>query len=39
MRRKLSTKGPNLREELRQLVKEDPDSAANVLRGWIGEAA
>jgi flagellar M-ring protein FliF len=39
MRRKLSSKGPNLREELRQLVKDDPDAAANVLRGWIGEAA
>lgn len=39
MRRKLNAKGPNLREELRQLVKEDPDSAANVLRGWIGDAA
>jgi flagellar M-ring protein FliF len=39
MRRKLSSKGPNLREELRQLVKDDPDAAANVLRGWIGDAA
>ena len=39
MRRKLSNKGPNLREELRQLVKDDPDAAANVLRGWIGDAA
>lgn len=39
MRRKMSTKGPNLREELRQLVKDDPDAAANVLRGWIGDAA
>jgi flagellar M-ring protein FliF len=39
MKRRLSTKGPNLREELRVLVKEDPDSAANVIRGWIGDAA
>jgi flagellar M-ring protein FliF len=39
MRRKLSSKGPNLKEELRQLVKDDPDAAANVLRGWIGDAA
>jgi flagellar M-ring protein FliF len=39
MRRKLSSQGPNLREELRQLVKDDPDAAANVLRGWIGDAA
>lgn len=39
MKRKLSTKGPNMREELRQLVKDDPDAAANVLRGWIGDAA
>jgi flagellar M-ring protein FliF len=39
MKRRLSTRGPNLREELRQLVKDDPDAAANVIRGWIGDAA
>ncbi|OHB67134.1 MAG: hypothetical protein A2V70_11965 [Planctomycetes bacterium RBG_13_63_9] len=30
--------GPSLRDELSDLVKEDPDSAANVLRTWIGSA-
>jgi flagellar M-ring protein FliF len=39
MKRRLSTRGPNLREELRVLVNEDPDAAANVIRGWIGDAA
>jgi flagellar M-ring protein FliF len=29
--------GPNLREELAELVQEDPDAAATVLRNWIGE--
>ncbi|HTU25815.1 MAG TPA: flagellar M-ring protein FliF C-terminal domain-containing protein [Pirellulales bacterium] len=28
--------GPSLREELSELVKEDPDTAVNVLRAWIG---
>jgi flagellar M-ring protein FliF len=27
--------GPSLREELVEIVREDPDAAANVLRGWI----
>ena len=31
--------GPNLRDELAVMVKEDPDAAANVLRNWIGDAA
>lgn len=31
--------GPNLRAELTDLVKEDPDTAANILKAWIGEAA
>lgn len=34
LRRKLG--GPNLREELAEMVREDPDAAANILRGWIG---
>ena len=25
--------------ELRELVKENPDTAANILRAWIGDAA
>jgi flagellar M-ring protein FliF len=35
LQRKLGT-GANLRDELIDMVKEDPDAAANVLRGWIG---
>jgi flagellar M-ring protein FliF len=31
--------GPSLRDELVEMVKEDPDAAANVLRNWIGDAA
>jgi flagellar M-ring protein FliF len=31
--------GPSLREELVEIVREDPDAAANVLRGWINSSA
>ncbi len=37
LRRKLGS-GPSLRDELVEMVKEDPETAANVLRGWIGSA-
>lgn len=30
--------GPSLRDELTELVREDPDVAANILRSWIGNA-
>ena len=30
--------GPNLRTELTDMVREDPDAAAEILRTWIGEA-
>ena len=30
--------GRSLQEELADIVREDPDSAANVLRNWIGSA-
>ncbi|MEQ8791433.1 MAG: hypothetical protein RIC55_34540 [Pirellulaceae bacterium] len=30
---------PSLRDELAEMVNEDPDAAANVLRNWIGDAA
>lgn len=30
--------GQSLREELADLVREDPDMAANILRSWIGSA-
>ncbi len=35
--RRMTGSGPTLRDELSELVKEDPDSAANVLRSWIGQ--
>ena len=34
-RRRLS-KGPTLRDDLADMVKEDPEAAANILRNWIG---
>jgi flagellar M-ring protein FliF len=37
-RRKLGA-GSNMREELAEIVREDPDTAANILRGWIGSAS
>ena len=30
--------GPNLRDELSDIVKEDPDAAANILKSWIASA-
>lgn len=34
---RFSGTGPSLRDELSEMVKEDPDSAANILRTWIGQ--
>jgi flagellar M-ring protein FliF len=34
--RRFSGSGPTLRDELSELVQEDPDAAANILRAWIG---
>ena len=34
---RFSGSGPSLRDELSELVHEDPDSAANILRTWIGQ--
>ena len=34
-KRKLGA-GVSLRDELAEMVREDPDAAANILRGWIG---
>jgi flagellar M-ring protein FliF len=31
--------GQSLREELAEMVREDPDTAANILRTWIGGAS
>jgi flagellar M-ring protein FliF len=33
------TDGPSLRDELSEMVREDPDAAAGVLRAWIGTGA
>jgi flagellar M-ring protein FliF len=30
--------GPSLRDDISALVKDDPDTAANILRTWIGHA-
>lgn len=37
-KRKL-TVGPSLRDELAEIVREDPDTAANILKSWIGNAS
>ena len=39
LKRRFQTSGPDLRAELQEIVKENPDAAANILRSWIGEAA
>jgi flagellar M-ring protein FliF len=31
--------GMSLRDELTELVREDPDAAAAILRSWIGNAS
>ena len=38
-RRFKSGDGTDLKAELRELVKENPDAAATILKSWIGEAA
>ncbi|HEV3339825.1 MAG TPA: flagellar M-ring protein FliF C-terminal domain-containing protein [Pirellulales bacterium] len=37
LKRRLGS-GQSLREELAEMVREDPDTAANILRTWIGSA-
>ena len=39
LQRRLKTGGGSLRDELVDIVRHDPDAAANVLRSWIGDAA
>ena len=34
-----SRKGPSLKDELIEIVNEDPDAAAAILRGWISNSA
>ncbi|MGQ9575374.1 MAG: hypothetical protein ACUVUC_08650 [Thermoguttaceae bacterium] len=37
--RRLSGSGPTLRDELSQMVAEDPEAASNILRTWIGNVS
>jgi len=37
--RRFKTDGPNLKDELADVVREDTEAAAKVLRSWIGDAA
>lgn len=37
--KRLRKPGMSLREELSELVADDPDAAANILRTWIGNAS
>jgi flagellar M-ring protein FliF len=37
--RRFSGGGPSLLDELSEMVKEDPDMAANILRGWISSTS
>lgn len=39
LKARFSGSGPDLRQELQEIVKENPDAAATILRAWIGEAA
>lgn len=39
LRGRFQSSGRSLREELTELVRDDPDAAANVLQNWIREAA
>lgn len=39
LRARFQTAGRGLRDELTELVREDPDAAASVLQNWIREAA
>jgi flagellar M-ring protein FliF len=39
LRGRFESHGPSLRDDLGELVREDPDAAASVLRAWIGDAA
>jgi flagellar M-ring protein FliF len=39
LKKKFQSTGRGLRDELTELVREDPDAAASVLKLWIGNAA
>jgi flagellar M-ring protein FliF len=38
IRRRRAKSGPSPRDDLVDIVRDDPDAAANVLRNWIGSA-
>ena len=38
LKARFTSSGPDLRRELQEIVKENPDAAASILRSWIGEA-
>ncbi|HZN32344.1 MAG TPA: hypothetical protein VFB80_00945 [Pirellulaceae bacterium] len=38
LKRRFTATGPDLKTELQEIVKENPDAAATILRAWIGEA-
>ena len=31
-------KGPNLKDDLAEMVREDPEAAASILHNWINSA-
>ena len=39
LRRRQGADAPSLKVQLAEMVKEDPDAAASVLKSWIGDAA
>lgn len=39
LKKRFGHQGRDLRDELSELVQEDPDAAASVLQSWIGDAA
>jgi flagellar M-ring protein FliF len=39
LRSRFRSSGPDLKAELHEIVKENPDAAATILKAWIGEAA
>ena len=39
LKKRFTSSGPDLRNELQEIVKENPDAAASILRAWIGDAA
>jgi flagellar M-ring protein FliF len=38
-KKRFATAGSNIKEELASMVRENPEAAANILRGWLGEAS